>query len=133
MSPIFFQRNQSLWPKPVPISYSCSLSIIRPLKILSNPNGVRSPVLLVPVRINSAIEAPTAGAVLNPVPLNPAATKSPATFGGAPITARPSGLTPQIPARPRAYPPPPIAGIRCPTPPRTPHLTPSPSPAPTHH
>jgi hypothetical protein len=36
---------------------------MRPLRIRSKPNGVRSTVVLVPVRISSAIDAPTAGAV----------------------------------------------------------------------
>jgi hypothetical protein len=47
---------------------------MRPLRIRSKLNGVKSTVVLGPVRISSAIDARTAGAVLDPVPLKLAAT-----------------------------------------------------------
>ena len=67
------QSTYSRWPKPAPIAYSFGVRIRLPVAKRSNENGVRSAVLLLPSTISSAIAAPTAGEVLNPVPLKPAA------------------------------------------------------------
>jgi hypothetical protein len=68
------KRNQRVWPKSEPIVYSCSPAISLPCINRVYENGDKSAVVVAPVVINSAIAAPTAGAVLKPVPLNPAAT-----------------------------------------------------------